>query len=36
MNPFKASLFDMGVDLRGGDAGMSKHHLNGSKVSSMF
>ena len=36
MNSFEASLFDMGINLGGGDAGVAQHHLDGSEVGSVF
>jgi hypothetical protein len=32
---FEAGVFDVGIDLRGGDAGMAQHHLNRSEVGTM-
>ena len=32
MDFFEASMLDMGIDLRGGDAGMAQHHLNRSQI----
>ena len=36
MDFFETGVFDMGIDLCGGDAGMAQHHLNRPKIRSMI
>lgn len=36
MDFFEAGVLDMGVDLRGGNAGMAQHHLDRSQIRPMI